>query len=795
MSFFYLPVLLILVLSTDAYKDFGAKTSNDRSQDGPWQIQVHVDTCYFTAAPNVPVAAEHARDDRERQPTVSAVRGIQTRAPVDSSNKQEAAAAATVAALCWWSRSTHNLVRRTLTTTETTVWIMGNTASAGGIQQPLAFSRHRHRRHRHGNKHPQESTPIRRPFEANKNSNKNSKSTWKARLRFSSNRQTRHKQTILQQLILRQDWQRVLARTTLFPEEWQQIWTFELLPDLPLLQLAPLHLACALDPPVTVVQLALQLHAAACSTAVQASSTVPVPRPTLRKTVPRPARLEQAPRGSRRRLAGLQWRGPRQGAVPRAATANDRQQQDRALLLPLPNEAALPAAAIYCTAPSDCHYHDAIVNRSRDSSSSSSSSSSNASSMSSRHSLDRGHGKGIILQLSPSGGLQPLRVHSHETARTLDASAASLFCVHWDLQPLAAACHGMLLPLNVACLYQASPAVVQALVDAYPLAVLNDVEGMLPIHWVAAGWTLPVLVEPPATLVPKEGPAGPLQTLQVLVDAVPNSVRVQSGNHALTPAAYIEECMEEGDYKEACLRVLQPPLTKQDDASFMKNDDGIEDASLSTAGSLLFVDSSETSSLCFAPSVTDGHASSITLLLSTKDWTGALAAVEDDPSAASVWLYGVNDDDDDVGASLTVWKRLPIQLACAYGAPVGLVEVLLQAYPAGGTAADPRTGFLPLHTACQSGATLAVIRALLSSSPEATKAVDIQGRLPVHVAVVQAAAYTVVEAMVEHDPDSAVALDQDGNTPLDYAVQCYGRNHVVVELLTMVGVFLQETSI
>jgi ankyrin repeat protein len=123
------------------------------------------------------------------------------------------------------------------------------------------------------------------------------------------------------------------------------------------------------------------------------------------------------------------------------------------------------------------------------------------------------------------------------------------------------------------------------------------------------------------------------------------------------------------------------------------------------------------------------------------------------------------------------------------------VEVLLQAYPAGGTAADPRTGFLPLHTACQSGATLAVIRALLSSSPEATKAVDIQGRLPVHVAVVQAAAYTVVEAMVEHDPDSAVALDQDGNTPLDYAVQCYGRNHVVVELLTMVGVFLQETSI
>jgi hypothetical protein len=271
--------------------------------------------------------------------------------------------------------------------------------------------------------------------------------------------------------------------------------------------------------------------------------------------------------------------------------------------------------------------------------------------------------------------------------------------------------------------------------------------------------------------------------LQVLKDIVPDSVRVTSGNHALTPAAYVEECMEEGDYKEACLHALD--TAKAD----------LDDCSISTAGSLLFVDSSETSSLCFSPSsvVHDGQVSSMSVLLSTKDWSGALVSVEDDPSVASKWLYGV--DDQDLETSLTVWKRLPIHLACAYGAPVGLIEVLLQAYPSGGTEADPHNGYLPLHVVCQAAPALASVRLLLSLCPESTKAVDMQGRLPLHLAIINAAPYPVVEVMVEEDPDSAIALDQDGKTPYEYALQSYGREHVVAELLAMVRIFLQEKSI
>ena len=60
----------------------------------------------------------------------------------------------------------------------------------------------------------------------------------------------------------------------------------------------------------------------------------------------------------------------------------------------------------------------------------------------------------------------------------------------WDLQPLEREIkeRGALLPLHVACLYSASVSVLEALLQAYPLAALADVLGMLPIHWVAGGF-------------------------------------------------------------------------------------------------------------------------------------------------------------------------------------------------------------------------------------------------------------------------------------------------------------------
>jgi ankyrin repeat protein len=139
-----------------------------------------------------------------------------------------------------------------------------------------------------------------------------------------------------------------------------------------------------------------------------------------------------------------------------------------------------------------------------------------------------------------------------------------------------------------------------------------------------------------------------------------------------------------------------------------------------------------------------------------------------------------------------VWKRLPIHLACAYGAPVGVISVLLQSYPPGAISADPHDGSLPLHIACQSTLSLAVVKLLLGFCPEATKAVNLQGRLPMLVAIVNKAPYGVIEALIEEDPLTVTVSDQDGKTPMDYAKQIYGPRHIVVELLAMVHLFIDN---
>ena len=245
---------------------------------------------------------------------------------------------------------------------------------------------------------------------------------------------------------------------------------------------------------------------------------------------------------------------------------------------------------------------------------------------------------------------------------------------------------------------------------------------------------------------------------------IPETTKVQSGNHGMTPDAYIQECMEEGDYKEACLRVLCNDTLDGDDCSC----------------SLLFVDSSDdTGSLLHSPA-----PASLTALIAEKNWQAVLAVVEADPQAASKWLYGVDDNN----TVPMIWKRLPIHLACTHGAPVGLLEMLIQSYPEGVATVDAHTGYLPLHMACGKSSA-AVVKLLLETFPDATNVADVQGRLPLHVAVVAMASYAVVEALVEGNPSAVGVVDQNEKTAMDYALQTYGREHVVTELLSMVELF------
>jgi ankyrin repeat protein len=238
---------------------------------------------------------------------------------------------------------------------------------------------------------------------------------------------------------------------------------------------------------------------------------------------------------------------------------------------------------------------------------------------------------------------------------------------------------------------------------------------------------------------------------------------------------------------------------------------------LSLSSSLLFMDSFdasreipweiECSSSSTSSSQLGGSPKSVAIssLLIAQDWEGALSIAEDDPQHAKEWFYGVDDhldptidvlnndalnnEDEENRKDINqcvVWKRQALHLACVYRAPVGLVEVLLEAYPQAATSSDPHCGSLPIHLACQNKASYRVVKSLLLHSPVTAKVMDKRGRLPLHYAVIAKAHYPIVELLLEVDPSAALAADRFNQTPLDLAKQTHGRRNVIVRLLEMV---------
>lgn len=187
-------------------------------------------------------------------------------------------------------------------------------------------------------------------------------------------------------------------------------------------------------------------------------------------------------------------------------------------------------------------------------------------------------------------------------------------------------------------------------------------------------------------------------------------------------------------------------------------------------------------------------------------WSEAMELLEGDLRLVKKWHYGIDHHKNGAKSTgqettCTLWKRLPLHIACAgiEAPPIGFLDLLLKAYRGAASCADPHSGYLPLHLACQTHCNLAVIRTLLDAAPGTTKAVDgVLGRLPLHHAIVAQAPYSVLEVLVHHDPRTVSTPDQNGKTPLMLA-QCvyltrksgesshgYPRHHPVLSLLELV---------
>jgi hypothetical protein len=362
----------------------------------------------------------------------------------------------------------------------------------------------------------QQPPPPNKPFQSSR----------KSRLVVPNVRSSSKKPSVLQQLILLQDWQRVLIRVNLYPLELQHDILLHIGDER--LQVLPLHLVCALDPPYEVVDAFLRHFVEAAALPIRSnwkeskhSSSVPPLKHRIRN------RVQEWRRRRRHRRQGSTTGDNNNNNT--SSDSNDlfhAKSDYRQVLLP---ESGM--TAYYSTRQG---FDEASIT---DAGNENNSPSSSHSSLSSRVSWQPKKG-GVLLQLSPSdgGGLEPLPIQLTETESTTGSctSSSALFRVRWDMDPLFQHIFrkGVLFPLHIACLYKCSDRVVQLLVDANPSVALAPILGMLPIHWVAAGWSLPPLQQPPVSstsLATPQSPksAGPLPLLKVLKRSSPESVRVQ----------------------------------------------------------------------------------------------------------------------------------------------------------------------------------------------------------------------------------------------------------------------------
>lgn len=172
-----------------------------------------------------------------------------------------------------------------------------------------------------------------------------------------------------------------------------------------------------------------------------------------------------------------------------------------------------------------------------------------------------------------------------------------------------------------------------------------------------------------------------------------------------------------------------------------------------------------------------------------KDNLGALpihhAAAHDNLQALeiiySAYKEGINENDK--------MGRLPIHVAANYDA-VDAVKFLLSKSPEGAYTmvyrpASDSGGGLPLHIACANNASIGVITALLAENFASAKKADENGDLPLHLLLRcgESVDPVVVKTLLTCFAGALSRTDSNGNLPLSISIKCECRSAVVNAIL------------
>ena len=170
--------------------------------------------------------------------------------------------------------------------------------------------------------------------------------------------------------------------------------------------------------------------------------------------------------------------------------------------------------------------------------------------------------------------------------------------------------------------------------------------------------------------------------------------------------------------------------------------------------------------------------SELSRAISGEEWARAAELATRQPRQANAWSKRTGFFE-----GRTVANVLPIHEAAVGGAPLDVMQALVNAYPAGLSQVESSYQRMPLHCACRKNAIPHVIQLLCEAQPEACLAADSLGRLPLHYALSNGADPAVISILMTCRPDAARGLDQRGWTPLHVACSMGASMDVVTSIL------------
>jgi hypothetical protein len=543
-------------------------------------------------------------------------------------------------------------------------------------------------------------------------------------------------------LIVNKDWQSVINRCTSHPKDifvTQKIRLYGV--DRKIL---PLHIACAMRPPVEIISMLLKPDQ------VNNMSTVKTPmknakKKTLRKSDKKGKSVEAVPTMSYPQQLILGSVSESVSASDKDSTTHDAPETCKTVPLSPPN--GNDEDIMQSTSHSSLH-DDA----------------------SNFFFPDPDKENHYALQITPSGEVKQISPNGKSSRSRLASESPFVHASasHSEDPPsLQSAMADDFLPVHIACLFRSSPEVIELLIKCYPEGLeLKNKWGMLPIHIVCSNLSL----EPPNITAGKladhfttkdflnnlysesmdEDKWEMTRVVEMLVASCPQCVNMPSDNiEWYTPLEYATRNLPRDD--DASREEIMKLLKKKNQVSV----GGISCDGHSISSSLS--DSKASSDIKAFP------ISNCPLLysyISTKQWERSKDRVAKSSEEASCWVVD------------TDYPRLPIHLACSFAdAPRDLIQALLDAYPEGCMAKEG-SGSNPLHLACKNGLQLETITTLLEKYPKVTRIKDEIGRLPLHLSCAIGAELSVVKVLMDAYPASCSMKDYNGHTALTYVDYC-----------------------